>query len=104
MFNLNLKNMFEKSTAENNAMGIGNKKEVTPSSLSEMAHYEELYSVLMDKNETGIATDVEGAKNAAMELCQKNPSMVKLWAEEKDPVLKEGILQSMLVGTNKEQN
>jgi hypothetical protein len=99
MFNLNI---FEKKRAENQEMGIGNKEQLDATNLSEMVHYQELYSTLMDKD--GIATDVVGAKNTAMELCKKYPDMVNTWAEEKDGVAKEGILQSMLMGVNKEQN
>lgn len=97
-------NLFKNKEVDNKAMNINNKNEVNPSSVAEMTHYQELYSELMDNNEAGIVTDIMGAKNTAMELCKKDPAMVKVWAEEKDPVAKKGILQSMLVGINKDKN
>ena len=105
MFNLKLNNMFEKRKEENNVMGINKENnEINSSNSPEMEHYQDLYSVLMDKGGDGVVTDVIGAKNTALELCKKDPAMVKVWAEEKDPVAKEGLLQSMLVGINKDQN
>lgn len=99
MFNLR---PFERKI-ENKKIDINNKEVSNPDNMPNMAHYEEL-SLKLGCNEMGIAENMEGAKNRAMELCKNDPEVVKLWAEEKDPVIKEAIFKSILNETNKDQN